>query len=164
MKKSVIFIILFVVLASMVAAASVQQLRRAAPAPQTGNETATTTISAATSTIDTFEKCVAAGKEVTGVKPSRICRVSDDLAYLEIETCTAPGGQSMNMFEAQQIFDRSQCGLEGSAKEEHWCDEKAGTLFIGILTYRKGCDPVCAIDVATKKAFVDWRCAAALSP
>ncbi len=108
--------------------------------------------------IDNFEKCVAAGKEVIGEAPHRRCIVNDDLAYIEIETCAAPGGEKINLLEAQRIFDMSQCSREGSAKETHQCDEQNGTLEIDILAYRKNCAAVCVINITSKSAQVDWRC------
>jgi hypothetical protein len=65
----------------------------------------------------------------------------------------------MTIYDAQHAFDSSQCGLEGSAKDNHACDETAGTWIIGIQTFRKNCDPACVINVVTKKAAIDWRCA-----
>lgn len=108
--------------------------------------------------IDNFEKCVAAGKEVVGEAPHRRCIVNDDLAYIEIETCGTPNGEKMSLFEAQRIFDISQCSREGSAKDSYRCDEQNGTLEIDILAYRKDCIAVCVIDIASKTAEVEWRC------
>jgi hypothetical protein len=112
------------------------------------------------SVIKTFEQCVAAGKKVTGAKPRRTCQVNDKLQYLEIELCAAPTGESLNIYDAQRVFDMSQCSREGSAKDTHYCDTKAGAWVIDIQTYRKGCNPACIIDVKTKTGKVDWRCAA----
>jgi hypothetical protein len=122
------------------------------PAPQTENK------------ITTFEQCVAAGKEVTGQKPKRQCKVSNDLSYIEIEICKALTGESMNIYDAQRAFDASQCGLEGSAKDNHFCNETTGTWWIDIQAYRKGCNPACVIDVKTKKAEVNWRCTGLIPP
>jgi len=108
--------------------------------------------------ITNFEECMAAGKVVVGEKPNRRCIVNDDLAYIEIQTCEAAGGEKMNFFEAQKAFDASPCGLEGSAKDNFQCDSKTGSWIIGIQTYRKDCDPVCRIDVKTGKGQVDWQC------
>jgi hypothetical protein len=112
----------------------------------------------ATSTIATFEECVAAGKEVAGEKPSRRCIVSNDLAFIEIETCAAPNGKTMNIYEARHIFETSKCAWEGSAKDEHSCNETGGAWEIDILAYRKNCTAVCVIDIASKESRVDWRC------
>jgi hypothetical protein len=75
-----------------------------------------------------------------------------------IETCVAATGESINMIEAQQIFDASQCSREGSAKPEHSCNKTTGTLWIDIMAYRKGCEAICVIDIATKEAKVEWIC------
>jgi len=79
-----------------------------------------------------------------------------------VETCKAATGESMNMAEAQKIFDASQCSREGSAKPEHSCNETTGTLWIDIMAYRKGCNPACVINVKTKTAEVNWRCTGTL--
>lgn len=123
-----------------------------------GNSNSTSTPATMDSVIKTFEQCAAAGKKVTGTKPHRTCQVNDKLQYIEIELCTAPTGESMNIFDAQRVFDMSQCSREGSAKDTHYCDAKAGAWVIDIQTYRKGCNPACVIDVKTKTAKVDWRC------
>jgi len=108
--------------------------------------------------ITTFEECLAAGKEVIGEKPNRRCIVNDDLAYIEIETCETPAGESMNIFEARQIFERGKCSWEGSEKENHLCNQETGAWEIGIIAYRKNCEAFCIINVATKEAEVEWRC------
>jgi len=130
-------------------------------ARENGNPAATTAAEngeSATSTIATFEECVAVGKEVIGEKPNRRCIVSDNLAFVEIETCAAPGGETMNIYEARNFFNNGKCAWEGSAKDEHSCNETAGAWEIGILAYRKNCTAVCVIDIATKESRVDWRC------
>jgi len=130
--------------------------------PQTdNNQTATTTTSADDkNAIKTFEQCVAAGKKVIGDKPNRRCIVNDDLAYIEIESCAAPTGESMNIYDAQKAFETSQCSREGSP-DKHYCNENTGTWWIDIVAYRKGCSPACVINVATKKAEINWRCTGA---
>jgi hypothetical protein len=138
------------------------------PAPTGQNQNASSTAAANASTtengtttvgINNFEECVAAGKEVIGEKPRRQCIVSYDLVYIEIETCTAPGGETMNAFEAQRIFETDHCSWEGSATEKQICDEVNGKWLIGIQAYRKDCNPVCEIDIAAKKSKVNWNCA-----
>jgi hypothetical protein len=127
--------------------------------PQSSINNSTSTSPTVDSVIKTFEQCVAAGKKVTGIKPHRTCQVNDKLQYLEIELCAAPTGEFLNIYDAQKVFDMSQCSREGSAKETHYCDAKAGAWVIDIQTYRKGCNPACVIDVKTKTGKVDWRCA-----
>ncbi|MFZ3073654.1 MAG: hypothetical protein WA093_00775 [Minisyncoccales bacterium] len=123
--------------------------------------TASSTLSEADKKIKTFEDCVAAGKPVDGQKPHRRCVVADNLAFIEIETCKAPTGESMDYYTAQRIFDASQCAIEGSADSDPYCNPNTGTWWIDILTFRKGCDPACVINVITKKAEVNWRCTGA---
>ncbi|MFA6376009.1 MAG: hypothetical protein WCX69_01255 [Candidatus Paceibacterota bacterium] len=128
--------------------------------PETGNGEAPTPAGDGKNAIDTFEKCVAAGKKVLGEKPNRRCIVDDKIAYIEIESCTAPTGESMSFFDAERLFERSQCSREGSP-DKHYCNEGTGTWWIDIVAYRKGCSPACVIDVITKKAEVNWRCTGA---
>lgn len=163
--KKIHYIIIFAAIAAIIAA-GIWESRRFSnlpPAPfENKNPTATTTAENgqnATSSIATFEDCVSAGKEVIGEKPNRRCIVSDDLAYIEIETCAAPDGKTMNIFEARHLFDTGKCAWEGSAQDEHFCDETAGAWEINILAYRKNCVAVCVINVASKESRVDWRCA-----
>ena len=113
----------------------------------------------ATSTIASFEDCAAAGNEVVGEKPNRRCIVSDDLAYIEIETCAAQNGSSMNIFEARHIFNTGKCAWEGSAQEDHFCNEASGAWEIGIASsYRENCNAICVIDITKKESRVEWRC------
>jgi len=168
LKKILIaFVIIVIAVAGIVFLIS----RKTAPIPEnpsintttkTENNPATTTteITNNTNKLKTFEECVAAGKKVLGEKPNRRCIVNDDLAYIEIETCTAPTGESMSFFDAQRAFERSQCSREGSP-DKHYCNETTGTWWIDIVAYRKGCSPACVIDVITKKAEVNWRCTGA---
>jgi len=183
MNKTILIII---VIAVVLIAAGIYQSLSVAPAPTTENKTADSAASSSANNalqnkedgnqpknelqtqdnlsdqdIKTFEQCVAAGKKIIGEKPNRRCIVNDDLAYIEIEKCHAPTGESMDMLEAQRIFDASQCSREGSAKIEHFCNENTGTWWIDILAYRKGCNPACVINVATKTAEVNWRCTGA---
>jgi len=131
------------------------------PEPETSNNQAPAETDDGKNAIDTFEKCVAAGKKVLGEKPNRRCIVNDDLAYIEIESCTAPTGESMSIFDAERLFERSQCSREGSP-DKHYCNETTGTWWIDIVAYRKGCSPACVIDVITKKTEVNWRCTGVL--
>jgi hypothetical protein len=139
-----------------------QRFSKLPPAAQENENPAATTTAEngqnATSSITTFEECVSAGKEVVGEKPNRHCIVRDDLVYIEIETCAAPDGKTMSLFEALNLFSNGKCGWEGSAKDEHFCNETAGAWEIGILAYRKNCIAVCVIDIAAKESRVDWRC------
>ena len=163
-------IIIFVALAALAAAAIFLFYRIGPSAPEStwepeitpdALETATriaATDGNATGTISNFEQCVAAGKKVDGEKPHRRCVVSDDLAYIEIETCKEPGGKTMNIFEARNIFDASKCAWEGSPEEPPVCDQKKGTWEIRILAYKKNCTGFCVIDIATKTTKIDWRC------
>lgn len=128
------------------------------------SEASTSTSQTASSTpeIKTFEECVAKGYKVEGKSPYRDCTVNDNLVYLEVETCKAPTGESMSYFEALNLFNNEHCSWEGSPKETHFCNETTGTWWIDIQTYRKGCNPACVINVATKKAEVNWRCTGAI--
>ena len=139
-----------------------QRFSKLPPAAQENENPAATTTAEngqnATSSIATFEECVSAGKEVVGEKPNRRCIVRDDLVYIEIETCAAPNGKTMNIYEARHLFGAGKCAWEGSAKDEHFCNETAGAWEIGILAYRKNCIAVCVIDIAAKESRVDWRC------
>jgi len=121
----------------------------------------TSTLSEADKKIKTFEECVYAGKPVSGQKPHRQCKVADNLTFIEIESCETPTGESMDFYTAQRIFDSSQCAIEGSADSDPYCNPNTGAWWIDILTYRKGCDPACVIDIKTKKAEVNWRCTGA---
>jgi hypothetical protein len=170
MKKIHLFLLL-ILFAIVIAAGAANKNKNKPPvdfnepaptATSTAQNAATSTAveqnASTTTAINNFDDCVAAGKKVDGEAPHRRCVVSDTLAYIEIETCKATTGESMNIFEAQRIFDASACSREGSAKEIHVCDEANGTWAIGILTYAKDCDPACIIDVKTKTAKIDWRC------
>lgn len=180
MKKT--FLIIAVGAAILIGAGFYQQSRQIVLAPvdnQPQNQdsasstaqtdpgtTPTATSTNATSTdnknsIANFEQCLAAGKLVMGDKPHRKCVVSDNLAYMEIETCVAPTGESMNYIDSINIYNRSQCNLEGSMKGDPYCNETTGTWWIDIQTYRKGCNPACVINVATKKSEINWRCTGA---
>jgi hypothetical protein len=124
------------------------------------NQTATTTIrqteNSATGTVQI--KTEGSGKaEIVVSEPTMQTNSS-------VETCKAATGESINLFEAQKIFDASQCSREGSAKPEHFCNETTGTLWIDIMAYRKGCNPACVINVKTKTAEVNWRCTGAIEP
>lgn len=157
-------IFIFLAIAAIVGA-GIWESRRFSNLPpassENKNSTATTTAENdqnATSTIATFEDCVAAGKEVIGEKPNRRCVVSDDLAYIEIETCAAPNGKTMNIFEARYLFDTGKCAWEGNAQDAHFCAETAGAWEININSYRKDCVAVCVIDIISKESRVDWHC------
>jgi len=162
MKKTHL-LILIIAVAALIAAGFWESYRfsKLPPAGRESENPATTTAENgqnASSSIATFEECVAAGKEVVGEKPNRRCIVRDDLVYIEIETCAAPDGKTMSLFEALNLFSNGKCGWEGSAKDEHFCNETAGAWEIGILAYRKNCAAVCVIDIAAKESRVDWRC------
>jgi len=162
MKKTHL-LILIIAVAALIAAGFWESYRfsKLPPAGRESENPATTTAENgqnASSSIATFEECVAAGKEVVGEKPNRRCIVRDDLVYIEIETCAAPDGKTMNIYEARHLFDIGKCSWEGSAKDEHFCNVAAGAWEIGILAHRKNCTAVCVIDVAAKESRVDWRC------
>ncbi len=162
-KKKYLAIIL--VLAAIVAAALVID-RRPGNSPRNqppiDNQSAATTDGAnisATSSIASFEECLAAGMQMFGVKPFRRCVVSDDLAYVEIENCAAPDGTFINIYTARQLFDNGKCAWEGSANmESRYCDQAAGIWMIGIDAYRKDCQAFCAINVVAKTTEVVWEC------
>jgi hypothetical protein len=139
------------------------QVPETKPEPETSNSQTPPATDDGKNAIDTFEKCVAAGKKVLGEKPNRRCIVDDKLAYIEIESCAAPTGESMSFFDAERLFERSQCSREGSP-DKHYCNETTGTWWIDIVAYRKGCSPACVIDVVTKKTEVNWRCTGAIAP
>ena len=162
--KKIHYIIIFLAIAAVISAGIYESRRFSTTidAPANNNSSSATSTEEdpanATTTIATFEDCVAAGKEVIGEKPNRRCIVGDDLAYIEIETCASLDGKTMNIFEARYIFDTGKCAWEGSAQDPHFCDETAGKWEIGILAYRKDCAAVCVIDIANKESRVDWRC------
>jgi len=165
--KKIISLILFLLAVLMVAGVIYFRSRQTAIAPESvlvpdpvrsATSSQPENNATSTATIKSFEECLAAGKEITGNKPKRQCIVTDDLIYVEIETCKAPTGEKMNVYEATRAFESGPCGLEGSAKENLTCNETTGTWWVDIQAYRKGCNPSCSIDVASKKSEVHWNC------
>ena len=106
--------------------------------------------------ITNFENCQQGGYPVIAANP-RQC-VTPETIFLEVETCKAPGGQTMTLDEAIRIDEASQCGKEGSMKNNHFCNEGTGTWWIDLQAAKPGCNPACVIDVAKKTAEINWRC------
>lgn len=67
-------------------------------------------------------------------------------------------GEKMSLFEAREIAQNSECTKEGDFKETHFCNEDTGTWWIDLDIEKEGCNPACVINVATKKAEINWRC------
>lgn len=75
------------------------------------------------------------------------------------EFCIKSGtGEKLSLSEAKQIASTSECAKEGKLKEEHFCNEITGTWWIDLDIKKEGCSPACVIDVASKKAEINWRC------
>lgn len=70
----------------------------------------------------------------------------------------------MSFSEAKEIALKSECVKEGNLKETHFCNQITGTWWIDLDIQKKGCNPACVIDIATKKAEINWRCAGLVVP
>ncbi len=44
------------------------------------------------------------------------------------------------------------------ARDKIICNESTGTWWIDLAIQKKGCAPACVVDVAIKKAEINWRC------
>lgn len=106
--------------------------------------------------ITNFEACQQGGYPVIAANP-RQC-VTPETIFLEVETCKAPGGETMTLEEAIRLDESSQCAKEGSMKSNHFCNEGTGTWWIDLQAAKPGCNPACVIDVAKKTAEINWRC------
>lgn len=75
------------------------------------------------------------------------------------EQCTTPyGGGSMSYSEAKDIAEDSPCGKYG-LKSYHYCSQTSGKWSIDLDIEKEGCKPACIINIETKSAQIDWRCA-----
>ena len=86
-------------------------------------------------------------------------------AGLKWEYCIKAGtDEKMGLGEAKEIAQNSECVQEGKLKEERFCNENTGTWWIDLDVQKEGCNPACVVDVATKKAEINWRCTGGLIP
>ena len=76
-------------------------------------------------------------------------------------TSSAP---PMSESEAQQIAAQSECSQVAKTTKKATYDSKTNTWTIDLDAQQKGCNPACVVDVATKTARVDWRCAPGITP
>ena len=75
------------------------------------------------------------------------------------EVCTAKTGESMTVEEARQIALASECGEQGDLKETYVCNEDTATLWLDLDAEKEYCpNPACVVNLATKKAEINWRC------
>ena len=67
-------------------------------------------------------------------------------------------GDSMTISEAIQIASKSKCSGAGNLTEYHICDPDTGVWWIGIDITLRGCSPICAVNITSKTAEINWRC------
>ncbi len=76
-------------------------------------------------------------------------------------TSTTP---PMSESEAQQIASQGECAQVAKTTKKGTYDSKTNTWTFDLDAQQKGCNPACVVDVATKTARVDWRCAPGVTP
>jgi hypothetical protein len=67
-------------------------------------------------------------------------------------------GEAMSLSEAEEIALESECVQEGRLTGESFCNDFTGTWWLDLEIEKQGCAPACVINVATKKAEINWRC------
>lgn len=75
-------------------------------------------------------------------------------------TATPP----MSLADAQQIASQSTCTQVGTLQDTAVYNPNSNTWWIDLKADRPNCNPACVVDVATKKAEVNWRCTGAVVP
>jgi hypothetical protein len=73
-------------------------------------------------------------------------------------------GEKMSFADAQKIAEKSECTASGQLLANHFCNANSGTWWINLSIEKKGCAPACVIEVATKKAEINWRCTGLILP
>ncbi len=66
---------------------------------------------------------------------------------------------SLDLNSAMSIAENSECSVNGTLTTTYVCDNQTGKWWIGLYVPENNeCNPVCVVDVETKKAVIDWRC------
>jgi hypothetical protein len=78
--------------------------------------------------------------------------------FLDERCIKTETGEKMDFLEAKEIALKSECVKKGNLKDEYFCNQASGTWWIDLDIQKKGCAPACVIDVATKKAKINWWC------
>lgn len=60
--------------------------------------------------------------------------------------------------ESREIAVDSECGQAGPLKENARYNDWSGTWWIDLDAQKDGCNPVCVVWVADKRAEINWRC------
>lgn len=77
----------------------------------------------------------------------------------------AENGKKMSLSEAKKIAEESACAQEGIFLENHYCNENTGTWWIDLqIEGYESCSPVCVVNVETKQAEINYRCAGLIEP
>ena len=73
---------------------------------------------------------------------------------------TEDGNVKMSISEAKEIAMNSECGGNGSLKDEYYCNTGTSAWWIELEpnVEEKGCNPSCIINVNIKNAEINWRC------
>jgi hypothetical protein len=87
-----------------------------------------------------------------------------NLIFASEDSCSKQGTQLVMKFtEAKKIALKSDCLKVGKLKDAHWCNDITGTWWINIKSTLKGCYPACVINIADKKASVNYMCTGLLT-
>ena len=98
---------------------------------------------------------LAAGSESTEI--SETAEATQAAAAEEL--CADPvSGKSLSYEDAAAIAATSACVEDGKLLADHFCNESAGSWWIGLDVEREGCYPACVVDVDSGTAEINWRC------
>jgi hypothetical protein len=66
----------------------------------------------------------------------------------------------LNLTEAREIAEKSDCMMEGSLTTESMYNNNSNTWWLGLnlTTPKEGCNPACVVYESNNSAEINWRC------
>jgi hypothetical protein len=108
-------------------------------------------------TLEDFEKILSTFKFTDTVSPTPVSSAEN----------FCPNSKGMGYQEALTIAQNSECGKQGTLQTTKMCNPN-GTGYWWLdfkpTSPKSGCNPACVVDVATKKAEINWRCTGLVPP
>jgi hypothetical protein len=65
---------------------------------------------------------------------------------------------AMDLKEALSIASASECTVDGTLTDRHFCNNNTGTWWIDLNIDKLGCSPACVVNIDNKTAEINWRC------
>lgn len=82
-----------------------------------------------------------------------------------VNECKKEGtAYSMQINEAFQIAQNSECKELVPIGTNNFCNSGTGTYWIDVEKKKEGCNPMCVVNVETKQAEINWMCTGAIDP